>query len=253
VKERENSVKKRKQVHAPPQEAVDAARLAMEAGKDHVEAAREIVEKTGTMDSMKVNAALEKAGYEGRVNPAIIKKFLVKQQDDEKKGEGEKGEEDERLKRIVGSKEVFEKDVNDCLESRHLYHDLGRTAFWKLCGGVEINPENFNPENPQETATYIVSQFNRTLDSLAKVKEDAKALDEKTAELIMVTAVAQAFKQKADAVEKLYGTLNALVCPGCRQRFMMVMGMEAMQKLYGVEIKGIHDLKLPSLQEVKPA
>jgi hypothetical protein len=142
-------------------------------------------------------------------------------------------------KQLREAKPLVEKDVHDFLESRHLYHDLGKTAFWALCNGVDIDPSRFDPEDPQKTAEYIVEQFKAALDSLARVKEDARILRQREAELIYAVGAIDGLRAQLKGLESLYETVNRMMCQSCRQRVMMTLALQYFSKATGIQLEEV--------------
>lgn len=135
------------------------------------------------------------------------------------------------------AKPLVEKDIDDFLETRHLYHELGKVAFWTLCPSIQLDARKLIEENPVKAVEYIVSQFRSQIESLLEVREDAKILQEKEAELIYATAIIDELKNRLQSLESLYTTVTSTICQGCRQRIMVALGLQYFSKMSGIEVK----------------
>ncbi|MDI6814102.1 MAG: hypothetical protein QMD10_11275, partial [Desulfitobacteriaceae bacterium] len=135
------------------------------------------------------------------------------------------------------------KDVHDFLETRHLYHELGRLAFWKLHRGVKLDMEELKKKalsNPQDAALYVVERFTPIMDQMAAGADMSILLQEKEEEL-RLSRVDLMFEQqenlkltaKLKSLESLYFTVTAIMCDKCRKEAMVALGLQYFEKMMG--------------------
>jgi len=155
----------------------------------------------------------------------------------------EGGEPSGRGVMIAEAKPIIEKDIADFLESRHLYHDLGRMAFWELHQGIQVNWEELKKLGPEKAAEHVVSntkdlirRLKEAISNAMVIKDLEESLRIKEIEAIRYVREIGVLNDRISSLETLYNTLTQVICDRCRQAAMAAIGLQFFSKVTGIDL-----------------